>query len=61
MVSAECIPGFEDYVGVPLGQSVLEAFPIYPTEDNWDKNQQFVCLAYEPGKDLTESIEGSER
>lgn len=61
LVAAECIPDFEDYVGIPYADSVYDIFPITPTEDGWEDDQTYVCLAFERGEELTESIEGAER
>jgi Septum formation len=61
MIAEECIPAFEDYVGVPYLESQYEVYRIYPTEDVWETDQGFVCLAFDPDGELTESIEGSER
>ena len=61
MIAAECIPAFESYVGAPYGESEFEVFPLSPTEELWDSDQGYICLAFDPGDDLTESIEGSDR
>lgn len=57
----DCIDEFEDYVGIPYGDSVFELFPITPIEENWDRDSEYICLAFEPGEDLTGSIEGANR
>ncbi|MBI5089621.1 MAG: septum formation family protein [Actinobacteria bacterium] len=56
-----CVPDFDRYVGKAYRESDLEIFQLYPTEDNWEDDQGYVCLAYYPsGEQLTESVENSE-
>ncbi|MGE3588437.1 MAG: septum formation family protein, partial [Ilumatobacteraceae bacterium] len=45
-IRRECLPDFDRYVGTPYRQSSLEIFQLYPTEDNWDDDQGYVCMAY---------------
>jgi hypothetical protein len=60
LIARACLPAFEEYVGVALDASKLNAFPIYPSEATWDKDQGYVCLAeLKTGAELTKSIEGS--
>ena len=61
MISRECLPAFEAYVGVPYTDSEFDALPIYPSEENWEEEQGYVCLAYDKAGDLTESIKNSGR
>jgi hypothetical protein len=58
---AACRAAFDEYVGVPYLESAFEIFLITPTEDTWDSDSEYVCLAFEPGEDLTGSIEGANR
>jgi Septum formation len=61
LIQEECTPEFEDYVGRDFESSELEATTIYPQEEDWDTTQQYVCIAYLDGEELTESIADSDR
>ncbi len=61
MIEAECRPVFAEYVGIDFDASELSATTIYPQEADWDDTQQYVCIAFDPDGDLTESIAGSGR
>jgi len=60
-VFEDCVEAFEDYVGLSYFDSEFQIFPITPVEDNWDNDQTYICLAFDPKDDLTESIEGANR
>jgi hypothetical protein len=62
--SAEgCLGPFTDYVGTPLADSTLEAFPITPSEQSWEKfdDRQVLCVADDPGGRLVGSVAGSKK
>lgn len=61
LIGAECIDDFTAYVGKDYLQSDFNLFPITPTEATWDDDRSYVCLAFDPAGDLTESIKGSGR
>ncbi len=61
MIEAECRPKFEDYVGIDFNQSELLATTIYPQEADWERSQDYVCLAYDPAGELSESIKNGGR
>ena len=60
-IGAACIEDFGEYVGMDYLSSEFDLFPITPTEDTWDDDRSYVCLAFDPDGDLTESIEGANR
>lgn len=59
----ECLPIFEDYVGLPYDESVLLFAPVKPTADTWaDGDREIVCLLYAVDADgNAEALEGSMR
>ena len=62
-VDAMCSgPAFEDYVGTAHADSELDTFLLYPTEQTWDDDRGFVCMAITvDGSQLQDSVEGSGR
>ncbi len=56
--STECMERFEEYVGLPYSESVLEFGFLTPTEESWDLGDRFVqCTVYHPdGERLTGSV-----
>jgi hypothetical protein len=61
LIAVECIADFTDYVGIDYLQSDFNLFPITPTESTWDDDRSYVCLAFDPAGDLTESVRGAGR
>lgn len=62
MIFEACAPDFDAYVGTAFDDSELEVFTIYPIEENWEFDQEYVCLAQLSGRStLTESIRDSGR
>jgi hypothetical protein len=57
----ECTEKLRDYVGA--GAKIdLRIYLLLPTEDNWDNDQTYICLAYAAsGEKLTESVEDARR
>lgn len=58
-----CITLFASYVGIDYGASVLEVFPITPTEASWaDGDREIICALYNADlSKLTGSMQGAER
>jgi hypothetical protein len=58
-----CLDRFEAYVGAPYATSVLEVFPITPTEDSWDEgDREIICNVYNSDlSKLTQSMRGAAR
>ena len=58
-----CLERFEGYVGRAYGESALQAFPITPSEESWedDDDRQVICAAFDPAGPLTGSVKGSGR
>lgn len=57
----ECVPAFEEYVGVDYAHSQLDIFPITPTEGSWSRgDREVVCALYDLDQGQLEgSMEGS--
>ena len=59
-----CIARFEDYVGLDYQSSALAVFPIFPTEESWnqDDDREVICALYNADlSKLTGSMEGAAR
>lgn len=59
---AQCLPAFEDYVGIDFQSSTLSLFWITPTQDTWEQlNDRVVqCVLYHyEGEQLTGSMKGA--
>ena len=58
----ECLKRFKKFVGRPYEDSVLDIFPIYPTDDSWSRvnDREVICAIYHmDGEKLTGSNKGS--
>lgn len=58
-----CIPAFGEYVGLSYEESVLDIYPLIPSEEGWNAGDQTVqCAVFHPTNDeLTGSLRDSER
>jgi len=59
-----CITQFEEYVGLDYQSSALAVFPIFPTEESWneDEDREIICALYNVDlSKLTGSMEGAAR
>lgn len=59
-----CITQFEGYVGSDYQSSALRVFPIFPTEESWneDEDREIICALYNADlSKLTGSMEGAVR
>jgi hypothetical protein len=59
-----CITQFEGYVGLDYQSSALAVFPIFPTEESWndDEDREIICALYNSDlSKLTGSMEGAAR
>lgn len=55
-----CLPAFEEYVGVPYPESTLAIADLSPLEEGWDSgDREVLCVAYTTDGPVTESFEGS--
>jgi hypothetical protein len=58
----QCLPAFEEFVGLPYDQSVLEATTLEPTAESWaDGDRELVCIIVDPAGDVTGSLQGANR
>ena len=58
----QCLPAFEEYVGIDYASSRLDVFPITPTEGSWgDGDREVVCALYDLEQNKLEgSMQGAE-
>jgi Septum formation len=58
-----CLGPFAEYVGVSLAESVLDAYPITPSEESWNEHDDRTVLCGVTGPDgpVEGSLAGSER
>ena len=58
----QCLKRFDRFVSRPYDESVLDIFPIYPTNDSWSEvdDREVICAIYHIDlKKLTGSMRGS--
>ncbi len=58
----QCLKRFEKFVGRSYDESVLDVFPIYPTNDSWSQlnDREVLCAIYHIDlKKITGSMKGS--
>lgn len=57
-----CLAEFEDFVGLPYEDSVLDVGYLTPTEQSWsDGDRAVLCTIYDPAEEVTGSLRGAER
>lgn len=58
----ECLPAFEEYVGISYDESILEIYDVYPLEEGWEAgDREVICVAYYvDGTTTNEPMKGSE-
>jgi hypothetical protein len=58
-----CLPAFEELIGVPYEESELDIFYLVPTRDSWsDGDHEVSCAVYDPlQEELTGSLRGANR
>jgi hypothetical protein len=58
----ECLPVFEEFVGLEYEESVLDINYLSPSADTWEEDDRdIVCTIYDPGGPVTGSLEGAAR
>ena len=58
----KCVPAFETFIGIGYQDSVLEYWPMYPTEGSWsDGDREVLCLAYDPAAATVGTLKGAAR
>jgi hypothetical protein len=57
-----CLPEFESFVGIAYLESELDVYPLLPTSDSWEQedDRTILCIAVAP-EDVTGTLEGAER
>lgn len=63
VVSDQCLPAFDAYVGKVYEESELYVFPITPSEESWGNgDRDLLCSLFHPMQDeLTSSLRDSQR
>lgn len=59
---AECVPAFEDFVGIAYAESSLIIEPLMPSQESWDQanDREVLCFGLlQDGSMTTESWEGA--
>jgi hypothetical protein len=62
MASAEavCMASADAYLGVPLGETALEVYFLYPPgADEWAADRTIVCVLHHPGESITGTLKGN--
>ncbi|WP_162448175.1 septum formation family protein [Phytoactinopolyspora mesophila] len=59
----ECLPAFEEFVGVEFDESELDIHYLSPSQDSWDQqdDRDIVCTIYDPAGTVSSSFEGANR
>lgn len=62
-VIGNCVPAFDQYVGVPYEASAIDFVPFTPTEEGWDAGDRVIqCALIDPQQpSLTSSLRGADR
>lgn len=57
-----CLPRFEEFVGVSYLDSVLDAYPLLPSEDTWNSagDREILCVLVAP-EDVTGTLRDAAR
>lgn len=59
LADERCSELFEDFVGIPLEDSILNVATLSPTADTWDNGDRTVsCMVTNPGVKTTGTLEG---
>jgi hypothetical protein len=62
LVREQCLPAFEQFVGLDLDSSALDVHYFSPTSDSWDAgDRELLCLVTDPSGPVTGSLEGANR
>lgn len=58
----ECVDRFDAYVGTPYLESVIDVYPLYPTEEGWEEynDREANCMLFTmDGEQLSTSVRNS--
>ena len=62
IVEEQCLPAFQDFVGLDYNSSVLLVNYLSPTPDSWDAgDRELLCLIEDPAGTVTGSLAGANR
>lgn len=58
----QCLPAFEEFVGLSYDASVLEVTTLEPSSDTWaDGDRELVCIINDPAGNVTGTLAGANR
>lgn len=62
MANKFCVKTFEDFVGVRYDHSVLQVFPLVPSEKSWGAGDRIVtCVIYDKSGSVEGTLKGANR
>ncbi|MBD0293338.1 MAG: septum formation family protein, partial [Jiangellaceae bacterium] len=57
-----CVAEFEDFVGIPYEDSVLDVGFLAPTEESWrEGDREVLCTVFDPAEEVSGSLRGAKR
>ncbi|WP_167140263.1 septum formation family protein [Diaminobutyricimonas sp. TR449] len=55
-----CVSEFDKFVGISYQESVLDVWPLIPTEVTWaEGDREVICFIYEPNADYTATVQAT--
>lgn len=58
----QCMPAFQEFIGMPYEQSVIEVTTLEPTAESWSGgDRELLCVAVDPAGNVTGSLQGANR
>lgn len=62
LILDDCLPTFEEFVGLPYEESELQINYLAPSEETWQEgDRDIVCTVVDPSGSVTGSLEGAAR
>jgi hypothetical protein len=62
ITTEQCMPAFQEFVGVPSEQSALQVTTLEPTAETWEQgDRELVCIVVDPAGNVTGSLRGANR
>jgi Septum formation len=62
ITTEQCMPAFQQFVGMAYEQSALEVTTLEPTSQTWaEGDRELVCIIVDPAGNVTGSLQGANR
>jgi hypothetical protein len=62
VIEEQCIPAFQEFVGLDYNSSVLEVTTLEPSAETWaDGDRELVCIINDPAGNVTGTLSGANR